>query len=557
MTPTTDDRSPDRWRLAFVLGLATVVHVYAVANTTVPSRDTIVFTRYALHLETPGGTWKEPDRQLNNTVEVVKENEHPPGYPAAVLLMSKVVRPFFTEPGGVPTAESMGMSAQVVSAIAGILFAIPGYFLVRRVFDRNVATGALAIFEVLPVFVDVTSDGLSDGLFLLTAVTALWFAARALDAADRTGAMFNGLGAGLACGFGSLTRPDSAITAGALGLTFLGALVLRKRAGEVWRVPLLAGFSLVVGWLVAFGPYMALVGGISNKPAANELLGGDGKPVFFQRPAAPPPKAVPPPKEKKEKAAVATLPFAVWWDPAVNAGENKAVWAVTGLWSEYWKAAHYLAPFFALIGLFSIRRRLTDARVALLLVFLGCFTFAHWFLAWKVGYVSQRHTLPEVFVTVVFATTAFPFLGATATRWWGIGWPWMWGTIWVAIFLATALPRDLHSLHEERAGHKACGLWLRKYGDPAVEVLDSLAWSEWYAGRTVTKWPNPRPTQAQGPVRYVIYEPNDKSPHSRLPRYDEAKRLATKPDSKIVYQYPEDAAPKDIVVAVYECKTGK
>jgi hypothetical protein len=544
VTPTTDDRSPDRWRLAFVLGLATLVHVYAVANTTVPSRDAIVFTRYALHLETPGGTWKHPDRQLDSTIEVIKENEHPPGYPAAVLLMSKVVRPYFNEAPNAPTAESMGLSAQVVSALAGILLAVPGYFLVRRVFDRNIATGALAIYEVLPVFVEVTSDGLSDGLFLLTAVTALWFAARALDATGRAGAMFNGLGAGLCCGCGSLTRPDSAIVAGAIGLSFAGALVMRKKAGGDWRASFAAGFGLVVGWLILAGPYMALIGGLSNKPASNELLTGDGdNPVFFQR--------------AKVDAGPVALPFAVWWHPSTNAGENKAVWAAKGLWAEYWKAAHYLSPFFALLGLFATRRRLTDARVALLLVFFSCFAFAHWFLAWKVGYVSQRHTLPEVFVTCVFATTAFPFLGATATRWWGIGWPWMWAWIWVGIFLATALPRDLHSLHEERAGHKACGLWLREHAEPDIEILDSLAWSEWYAGRTVTKWPNPSPTRAMSSERYVIYEPNDQSPHSRLPRYDEAKRLAMKPDSVMVYKYPEGVPAEEIVVAVYRCQTGK
>ena len=542
MSSTFDDRSPDRWRLAFVLGLATAVHAFAIANATVPSRDAIVFTRYALHLETPGGTWKEPDRQLSSSVEVVQENEHPPAYPAAVLAMSKVVRPFFNEPA--PTAESMGLSAQIVSGLAGILLAVPGYFLVRRVFDRNIATGALAIYEVLPVFVEVTSDGLSDGLFLLTAVTALWFAARALDAAGRTGAMFNGLGAGLSCGLGSLTRPESAIVAGAVGLTFLGTLVVRKKTGGAWPVPLLAGFSLVVGWLVVAGPYMMLIGGISNKPASNEVLSGDGNnPVYFQR--------------AKADAGPVALPLAVWWDPVANAGRSKAAWAATGLWSEYWKAAHYLAPFFALLGLCANRRRMTDARVALLLVFLACFACAHWFLAWKVGYVSQRHTLPEVFVTCVFATTAFPFLGATATRWWGIGWPWMWGTIWVGIFLATALPRDLHSLHEERAGHKECGLWLRAQPDQDIEILDPLAWSEWYAGRTVTKWPNPSPTRALGPERFVIYEPNGQSPHSRLPRYDEAKRLAMKPDSVRVYQYPVGVPPEEIVVAVYRCQTKK
>lgn len=537
MTPTTDDHPRDRRRLTFVLGLAIVVHAWTVLNTTVPSRDCIVFARYALHLETPGGTWKDPDRQLNSPVEVIEENEHPPAYPAAVLLMSKVVRPIVGE----TSARSMGLSAQLVNALAGILLAVPGYFLLRRVFDPNLAVGALAVYEVLPVFVEVTSDGLSDGLFLLTAVSALWFAVRALDAVGRAGAAGNGLGAGLCCGVGSLTRPDTAMVAGAIGLTFAGAIVVRKKSGGAWRVPLAAGAGLIVGWLALAGPYMVLIGGITNKPGGNKILTGDGNATYIDRGAARP----------------TSLPLAAWWNPTANADDNKPLWAVKALWSEYWKAAHYLSPFFALFGLYALRRRLTDARVVLLLVLFGLHAIVLWVLAWKINYVSQRHTLIEVFVTCVFAAAAFPGLGATATRWWKRGHPWGWGAIWVAIFIATALPRDVHSLHAERAGHKAAGLWLKDHGDPAVETLDPLAWSEWYAGRTVTKWPNPFPTKPIGPWRYVIFEPNGTSPHSRLPRYDEAKRLANKPDSRMVYHYPPDAGPEKIIVAVYLCKTRK
>src|SRR5262249_37220775 len=161
---------------------------------------------------------------------------------------------------------------QLVSAFAGVLLVIPLYLLVRRVFDRNVACSAATLFVSLPVCVEVTSDGISDGLFLLTAVWAMWFAVRALEQDRPRGAWWNGLGAGFSCGLGYLVRPDAAIVAAATGLTFAGVLLRRRRDGGSTRPPILAGVGLVVGMLVLAGPYVALIGRLTNKPAGNQVI---------------------------------------------------------------------------------------------------------------------------------------------------------------------------------------------------------------------------------------------------------------------------------------------
>ena len=88
----------------------------------------------------------------------------------------------------------MALSAQVASAVAGVLLMIPLYLLARRVLDRNTAFAAAAVFGVLPGFVEVTSDAISDGLFWLTAVTSLWFAVRALEATTRRAGRWGGFG---------------------------------------------------------------------------------------------------------------------------------------------------------------------------------------------------------------------------------------------------------------------------------------------------------------------------------------------------------------------------
>src|SRR5437867_3272348 len=115
------DWKGDAWRLGFVLLFAIGLRAWMVTNTTLVSRDCVKFVRDALHLEDPPAG--------SSRLDFIKSAEHPPGYPAAILAMSKLVR---LHTGGV-TVESMALSAQLVSAVAGVLLVIPLYLLVRRV----------------------------------------------------------------------------------------------------------------------------------------------------------------------------------------------------------------------------------------------------------------------------------------------------------------------------------------------------------------------------------------------------------------------------------------
>src|SRR5262249_44517052 len=315
------------------------------------------------------------------------------------------------------------------------LLALPFYFMTRRVFDRNTAFAAAALYVILPVYVEVTSDGISDGLFLLTAVAALWFAVRALDADGSRCAAVYGAGAGVCCGLGYLTRPDGLIVAAAIGLTFAGVVFRRARRGP-WRIPFAAGITLTAALAVIAGPYMALIGGLTNKPAgkglSETLQGGTPNEAYFDR---------------RNSLRPVNLPLAAWWDPVVSGDESKPVWAARSLFKEYLKAAHYVVPVFGLIGLVALRQRLMDARVALVVVFAGVHAAVLFLPAWKIGYVSQRHALPEVLVTCVFAAASFPVLGARGARWSRRGTPWRWGSTWAVILIAAALPRDFRSLH--------------------------------------------------------------------------------------------------------------
>jgi hypothetical protein len=556
----------DGWRLGLILLLAIGLRAYMVANTTLVSRDCVKFVRFALHLE-------RPPPGLNR-IDVVRSAEHPPGYPVAILAVSKAVRPLAGVPSGEATVESMALSAQLVSALAGVLLAVPFYFLTRRVFDANTACAAGLLFTALPVCVEVTSDGISDGLYLLTAVSALWFAVRALERERTRSAFKSGLGAGLCLGLGYLVRPDALITAAGIGLTFLGLVIVRLRRRTAWRPPFVSGLGLTLGFAVLMGPYVGLIGKLTNKPTGKGLMetlqGGDAQPSYFQR----------------SSLNAGMVPLASWFDPATDGRRSKAGWALESLAAEYWKTAHYSLVIFTVIGLFAVRRRFADPRVALLLIFAVVDAAALWTLAWVAGYVSQRHTLPIALVSCVLAACAFPALGIWAVQLWhtrpvarlGLRvfrpfagrWrarrmvralrsasPWFLAAIWTALLLTPSLPRDLYSLHSERAGHKPAGLWIKQNGDPGVEVIDPFGWAEWYAERSLRSWPVPQPYD--GRPKYVVFEPNSKSPHSRLEWYEPAKKLIGDPGWAVEekYKYPPNAAADDVKVAVYLCSPTK
>jgi hypothetical protein len=253
------------------------------------------------------------------------------------------------------------------------------------------------------------------------------------------------------------------------------------------------------------------------------------------------------PREGSHRAPLNAPPLGAWWNHELDAGKSRELWAFGAVYSETTKAANYAIWPLALFGLLALRRRFREepalwvpvvvcaANLALLL-----------YLAARVGYVSERHTMLITLIGCVFAAAALPLL-ATAV---GQALP-AFDRLGVRVtaagllvcLTAGSLPFALKPLHANREGHKHAGRWLAEHMKENDALCDPFAWAEWYAGRTLyrTSW-NPAPSRNT----YVVVEPNAKSPHSRLPVMDEAKKLAEHPTQRVVYQWPE-GAPKDKV----------
>ena len=515
--------SVDRAYIAILLAVAVGIHAWLIGHTFVTSRDSLGFARLALNLERPTPAM-EGDRS-RTIVDSMKAAEHPPGYPAAVLLVSKGVRAVSSR----DLPEQMLLSAQIASAVCGVLLAVPMYFLGRLLFGRFAGFAGALLFQALPVPAHATSDGLSEGLFLLLLASSLVFGVRGVRGRS-TGMM---LLAGLFAGGSYLVRPE-----GLMALFAIGGVVGVLGLIGAWPRGVAAGrlAALGTGAILAASPYMLLIGGVSNKSTAQEIFSrviGDG------------------PRAKLGKWDHGRLGnanriglFATWYDPERDG--DKAGWAVRSVGKEVWQSMHYAPCAFALVGVFALRRRFVAEPETMVLPLLLAVNFAVLFvLGLKIGYVSGRHTLPVVVVGCLFAAAGIERVAVWCAR------PWVRTGVLLAL-LASALPAAVKPPHEHRMGHYHAGKYLASVVDPALDtVVDPFSWALFYAGLTLREVPadheKPRFVYA------VLEQSKDGNPHSRLPRLDLAKQIAA-PD-RAVYHWPEDGPLAEAKVVVYRAAT--
>ena len=373
----------------------------------------------------------------------------------------------------------------------------------------------------------MTSDGLSEGVFLLVIAVAILLGVRA--------ARRPGIGGFLLCGMATgasyLVRPEGLIVAIGVGSVIVLAWLNRHwtRADALGRLT-----ALAVGVALVGAPYMVLIGKLSNKPTEKHLLqpGEEQAPIWLKQPGA------------KAPVASGSL-FAAWWDPARDEGKNRIVWAVGAVWSEMIKSLYYAVGAFALFGLIASRRRIVAPDPGLLvLVAIGLLNILLLlYLATRIGYVSERHTVLFVMLSCVFAAAAFEPLGHFVESLPGLRRLVIWpsaapGGFLVAIVVA-ALPVTLQTMHPHREGHKHAGRWLANTMSEGDWLKDPLAWGEWYAGRTLY---NPPVYHGRPETIWVIVENGKGSPHSRLPQWEDALRL--KNAGHLVFRWPENAAPE-------------
>jgi hypothetical protein len=539
--PTHSVPAKDRVAILALLVLAIAVHGWLFSRTTVNARDGLSFTRLALQLEKPSRI-KSPTLESPMFVDVLRKAEQAPGYPLAMLAVSKVVRavnPITAEPGNhydAELGERMLLSGQIANCLAGILLVVPMYLLGRMFGGKFVGFAGAAFFQVLPVAAHVTSDTLSEGCYLLGLSSALWFGCRGL----RRSGIGNFLVAGGVAGMTYLVRPE-----GLLVVLVIGAVTAWQGLSKSWPWSRVAAClaALTVGVSLVAVPYMMMIGRITNKPSGKEMLKINGEPP------------APLGKFQQGRAKPAPIVFARWYNPSdPNSATTigMVTFAVSAVAMETLKSAHYAPVLFAAFAVFALRRRFrTDPALVLLCTFMAFNAGLLIVFAARIGYVSERHTLPLAMVICPLAAVGLvPFI-LVASRYLPNGsllQPRRDRWILALAVIVSALPSATKPLHETRTGFKHAGKYLADVYREGDIIVDPFSWTEFYSGPAVTKL-IPEPESAK--VLYtVLGGPADKSKHVRLPKMDMARNIAK--SGKPVYHWPDDRPFEEATVVVYK-----
>jgi hypothetical protein len=501
--------------LALLLAFSVALHGRILCHSTMTARDGMEFARYVAHLHR-GGPPAEDGRPAWLTY--IQSANHPPGYPAAVLAVMPVVSHFSAE----PYHEQLLTACKLASALAGVLLVFPTYRLGRGLFGTPFAGfAAAALFQAAPTVAQITSDGLSESLFLLLTASALACGVRAMRRASTLWCLLCGLASGLAY----LVRPEGAIVVLAVGAAVAGQGILGRwpRTAAMGRMT-----ALAVGLMLVAVPYAMLIGKLTNKPNPGGMLQKLGDPFGSKLRSL---------RTGGSAAVAGPALFADWYE-ADRDGEQ-AAWAAKAIAKETFKSSHY-APFvLAVLGLVIRRKQaVTDPGLMAVLALAA----GHAALLFALGmrqpdpgsvygaYISERHTLLLVLVVSLLAAGALePIARAFSIR-----------PVFLLLGLvASMLPSATKPLHENRLGFYHAGHFLATQNlGPTDAVIDPFSWAEWYAGRTLYEVP---PDPAEPTVRWAILDAQSDDHHSRLPRLQDA--LNVKNDGKdkpqLVYWWPE------------------
>jgi len=570
-TPNDLSLPRSRWRphgiaLAILLVVAGAIHFWHLRHTEVPARDGIGFIRYAWQLETQDWT------------KVLRENPHPPLYPMSILAMSIPVR--FFDSGN--SAQTMQLSAQLISALAGVLLVIPMFFLGSILFHWQVGFWAALIFQCLPAGSRILSDALTEGIFLLLIMSLLVLIVHALR---RNHFLYFGL-IGLGSGLAYLARPEGLLLVLATGLVLLVRQFLPGRKipwPRVWA----CGLALGIIALAVILPYMAVIGQFTNKTTGIEILQtgmtnhggwvagcGPSHATWLARHA---PRLTP----------HATGIFATWGpDSREFAFLTRHGWCLQSLGREIIKGFHYVAWLPAILGLYWFRQRIRhEAGTWVLLLVLGLHFLLLWRVAYVAGYIAERHSLVFVALGLPFAVAALEVIAKRLDEWNQLyrnkvapslrerppaahrlrnpilRWlslrnmkcacyfskaPSL--SMLMALGLAVSgLPKTLEPLHTNRADFHAAGLWLSQHAGPGEKIMDPFCWAEFYAGQQF--WTTSYLYDVHTPPQYVVLGGTENE-HKRLPLIPWAKKYAE--NAQVVYQWsPRKANSKAEEVVVY------
>jgi Dolichyl-phosphate-mannose-protein mannosyltransferase len=474
--------SSRRWLFA-VVGLSAILHLVGMARTPLPAQDGLKFLRFARQFQTQ--PW--PD--------VVRSSDQHPLYSAFVAMAEPVVSLAIHD-----KPDAWRIAAQGVSMLAALAMLWPLHRMTRRIFDERTANLAVLLYALLPFPAAIGHDTLSDSLALSFTVAALCLG----ESTIRTNSWASAIGCGVFAGLGFLTRPEVALVPPVVAI----AAAFRWRT---WREEL-AVFGRLVAMsaaiLVFVGGYALIKGELSEKLSLrwSTRIGTDAhesrKPPLLLPKGLDDPRFDFSPKEETEQPSLVGMP-----------------WASTKELAREWAEGITLV-FIPVVLWGLIRARSLEGSVygrRLILVYFVVFSLIAIRHASTLGYLSGRHALSLIVVTVPWA--------AAGTWAWVSGFPERRGLgfeqgrrLGYACLTAVALVgivAQAKAGHPSRWGYRAAGLWLADKAKPGDAVLDTRGWASFVRGIPGYDYWHVRQALSDRNLHYIVVGSDELNAKSR------------------------------------------
>jgi 4-amino-4-deoxy-L-arabinose transferase-like glycosyltransferase len=471
-----------RFLLAVILG-AGVLHGISIARSLLPAQDGLKFIHIARQF------------QQDSWPSVVRETDQHPLYPALIVVVEPAVRLLIG-----PGPDTWRMAAQIVAAVASLALLLPLYGITRALFDDRIACIAVAIAALLPVPAEVGHDTLSDSLGLLLLLVSLRYGAVAL----RRGQWRPALLAGLAGGVGYLARPEVVLAPLALCLAWVIVQMRRGKPRLAVASPVVAAMSLSA--LVLVGSYALVKGHVSEKLALRHGTGMTTRQTMLRAVPQPLPRGLDDPrwdfspKEESEHIPIRDPLKALRW-----------------IACQWWDELCWGFAIMAIWGLVRHRFILTLCRdrepedrgwaeQIVLATFAGVFLIMLLRHVAALGYLSSRHTLPLVMISVPWAAAGtFVCLWGLAVKLpWSPRAAWVTCTVGMGLVVVTLVVYQLRPGHPSRFGHWAAGCWLAEHATAEDVVLDTRGWARFISQKPGYDYWHVRQALTDSRLSYVV-----------------------------------------------------
>lgn len=440
------ERKNDAINLLILLFIASLLGVYLITTTVLIAKDGVMYIEYAKKLAV------EPAKAM-------RDFSSAPGYSFLICSTNKLINSFYEE----SSLKSWIISAQVVSLAGKVIATVALYFVGSLLVGRRMSFWAILILTILPVPTEYGSDALTEWPYIMLLAMGFWLLL--LGARFSKWWIFGCVG--LIAGLGYLIRPEcyQLVIYGTAWLLFN----LIRPQNKMYRVKATGALILLLaGFAVVAVPYMRFMGYVFPEQSI-------GRFVLFERVTG-----------YDFGSANLLCEYSAALIPAkIIGGFGKFANNICEI------LMYYFVPFLV-IGIYHRFRKcnasISEKGFVPALILLNTALLIWLYHKW--GFISKRHTLPLVSLTIFYVPIGLQVTGDWIGSRLSIRKPktgttkfTSWFFALLAIGITICLPKLVRPTRIEKQGYREAAKWLRENTTAADIIAVPDTRISFYSGR--------------------------------------------------------------------------